>query len=348
MCETALNSHKFSVIQSFFIPNFSLQGGEFPIHLLWDKEENISRISLKIPFDIISLKEVYNVNGAGLKVEENTINVTSFERNGYVGFVFKSRIREEPFIEVPIRIEVHSSTGKEQIIEHKIIFFRPHVIAREIPARIELIKKDEKILLSKKIALKNEGKGTAIVNFEVSEESSVTLKKPEEVEEFIERFCLTFSAKMENARKEYPQYLEVINDFEMIIVDLIKGTFKISEEYLERMQDTLNNLEKSFEENENFLKDILEAILAAYLSAINILTEVRSFLEFLRSLAENKVILLGASSLLEFKPGLNLLKGRLLTQDLAGNVHKPIDICIEIEVKSDSPVMIPIYAIFEW
>ena len=114
------------------------------------------------------------------------------------------------------------------------------------------------------------------------------------------------------------------------------------------MQETFENLLGAFEENEDFTRDFLDSILGAYLSAVNILTDLASFLEYLKSLAENRVILLNATSMIEFKPGSNLLKGRLVVLDLAGNMYEPIEIGTNIEVKSDQPITIPLYEIFQW
>jgi hypothetical protein len=222
------------------------------------------------------------------------------------------------------------------------------VVLYEVPSHIELMVEERKISISKRIRLKNEGKGTALVNFEISKESDVTIRKPGEVEEFIEKFCSRFSSKLSSVKDAYPQYLEVINDFERFFIDLVKGTFTISSEYVERVQRMLDALEKAFEEDEDFAKDVAEAILSAYFSAINILTEIRSFLEYLKSLASNRVILLNAMSTIEFKPNLNDLRGRLLVQDLAGNVYDPIEVQTNVRVRSNGPVTVPLYEIFEW
>jgi hypothetical protein len=114
------------------------------------------------------------------------------------------------------------------------------------------------------------------------------------------------------------------------------------------MHDAFESLIRAAVENEDFARDVLDSYLSAYLSAVNILTELGSFLEYLKSLAENRVILLNAMSMIEFKPGSNLLKGRLVIQDLAGNIYKPIEINTNVEVKSDKPLTIPMYEIFKW
>jgi hypothetical protein len=336
-----------SIIHSLFIPDSTLQGTEFPVHLIWDKERFVE-IDISIPFDLVKLKEIYNVDEKALKIEKDLIRITDFETNGYVGLVFTSEICKEALLELPIRIEVKDNAGQQQIIERKIILFRPNVILYETPNNIELIRKGDQILISKKIRLKNEGKGTALVNFETYRESDVIVKRPEEIEEFIEKFFSRFFSKLNNLKITYPQYLEIINNFERFYTDLVKGNFVISEKYIQEMQETFENLFRAFEENEDFARDFLDSILGAYLSAVNILTDLTTFLEYLKSLAENRVILLNATSIIEFKPGSNLLKGRLIILDLAGNMYEPIEIGTNIEVKSDQPITIPLYEIFQW
>lgn len=336
-----------SIIRSLFLPDSTLQGTDFPAHLIWDKERFV-KIDISVPFSLIKLKEIYNVNEKALKIEKDLIRITDFEINGYVGLVFVSEICEEALVEVPIRIEVKDDAGQQQIIERKIILFRPNVVLYDAPNNIELVQKENQISISKKICLKNEGKGTALVNFEIYKKCDAIVKKPEEIEEFIEKFCTRFSSKLNGVKMKYPQYLEIINKFEKFFTDLIKGTFVISEQYIREMHDAFESLINAFEENEDFAIDVLDSILSAYLSAVNILTELRSFLEYLKSLAENRVILLNAMSMIEFKPGSNLLKGRLVIQDLAGNIYKPIEINTNVEVKSDKPITIPMYEIFKW
>ncbi|MEM3870959.1 MAG: hypothetical protein QXE05_00115 [Nitrososphaeria archaeon] len=338
----------FSLIQSIFIPDSTLQGSEFPIHLMWDKNRSI-RIDINVYSSLIKIKEVYNVDKKGLEIGENVVHLASFESNGYVGLVFISDIYKEALVEIPIKIEVRdTTTGEKQIIERKIIFFRPNVVLYGTPVEIKLIRKGDKIIINDKIYLKNEGKGTALVYFENFKESNVIIKNPEEIEEFVEIFCSRFSSKLNNVKNVYIQYSEIINDFEILILDLIKGTFKISEEYIQKMQNTIENLEKLFEEDEEFFKDIVDSFLSAYFSAINILTEIRGFLEYLKQLAENKVILLNAISMIELKPGLNFLKGHLHIHDLAKNVYEPIEIQTNLRVESEDPVVIPLFEIFKW
>lgn len=335
-----------SIIRSFFLPEFSLQGSEFPLHLLWD-ERNIT-IRIESLFNLIKLKEIYNVDKNSLKIEENSLYITNFEKNGYVGLVFESIIHEKPRVEAPIRIIIRDDDGKEQIIEQKILLFRPHIVVYDVPNEIKLIETNDEIRLDKKILVKNVGEGTALVKFEISDKCDIVLKMPEETEKFIEQFSYKFSSKLEKVKREFPQYIETINGFEEFILDIIKGTFKIDREYVEKIQKMLENLEKAFQENEDFLRDIAEALISAYLSSVSLFTELRSFLEYLKSIVENKVILINSTSMIELKPGKNFLEGKIYINDLASNSYDPIKITTNIIVLSSQPVRIPLYEIFSW
>ena len=98
------DAQKSSIIKAFFMPDSSLQGTDFPIHLIWDENRAVN-IKIYIPLNIIELKEIYNVDETELEIGETHLSITNFERNGYVGFVFFSKIYKEPFVEIPIKIE---------------------------------------------------------------------------------------------------------------------------------------------------------------------------------------------------------------------------------------------------
>jgi hypothetical protein len=335
------------IVRSFFAPDSCLQGSNFPIHMIWNQDKSV-KVNVYFPSNLLKLKEIYNVDKHGLKVEKDYLSITKLERNGYVGFVFEANIYEEPSITIPIKIEIETSEGLKQVISHETFLFRPNVIACVIPEKIKVSAKDNRVFIKNKIALKNEGKGTAIVKLELTEPSDVLVKMPEEIEGFVERFCSTLTNKSKSIKENFPQYAQIIDAFTALVIDSVKGSFQLTKEYARKMKDTLDELEKAFEKNEDFLKDVLEAILGAYISAVNIITEINSFFEYLKSLAENKVILLNASSVIELKPGLNKIFGRLSVQDLVRNMHEPVQVSSSVEVDADQPIEIPLYAVFEW
>jgi len=337
-----------SLLQSIFIPDASLQGTEFPIHLLWDKGKSIESISIEIPLDLIRPKEIYNVDRNNLRIEKEGIFINGFEKNGYVGLVFVSRIYKDPLVKVPIRIAIKDDLGNMQSVEKEMVLFKPHVIAWNIPSKIYVHEEDGNIRFDRKIHLKNEGKGTALVVFEALQEGDVIVKKPEDIETFIETFCNELSKRLKRTKENYPQYNKIVDEFETVLVNTVKGNYKLTEDYLKDVNRSMKRIMNAFEENENFMESIAEAIVGAYLSAVNILTELRSFLEYLRSIGENRVVLLNAMHMLEFKPGRHLLKGELLVQDLAGYNHDPIKIQVIVEVDSNKNVNIPLYELFEW
>ena len=96
------------------------------------------------------------------------------------------------------------------------------------------------------------------------------------------------------------------------------------------------------------MKSLLEGIYVAYLSSVNLITEVHGFLEYLKSLAKNKILLQSAISVIALKPGENKLNGVLEVVDLANNVYEPLPIKTVINVQQESSISVPLYSIFEW
>ena len=336
-----------SLIESFFAPDSCLQGSEFPMHLIWDQEQSIN-VHLTFPSRLVSLKEIYNVNKRELKIGTNSISMDKFETNGYVGFVFKTNICKEPSIEAPIRVRIGSGAQPKQVIEHNLLLFRPHIVKFPRPKEIDVELREDEPYFKDKILVKNEGKGTAIIKLDIAGESDIHVRMPREMERFVEKFCSTLITKSRSVKKDYPGYSPIVDGFVDLVVDSAKGSFTITEEYVQKMQDTFDKISKAFEENEDFFRDLLQAILSAYLSSVHLITEIHSLFEYLKSLAENKVLLLNAASELELKPGSNRILGHLRIQDLVPNVYKPIEIDINVSVNSDRPVMIPLYSIFDW
>ena len=146
----------------------------------------------------------------------------------------------------------------------------------------------------------------------------------------------------------FPEYNKAINEFVRLIIDLVKGKMKIKKNYIERMNETLENFINTCEENEDYLMEFAEILFSAYLSSVHIITEIHSILEYLKSIEKNKVILLNAMSVLELKPGKNLLKGVLRMTDLASNIYDEVKRETNIYLKNENSIIVPIYSIFSW
>lgn len=336
-----------SPLKSFFVPDSNLQGSEFPIHLTWNREKLV-RINIRFPSASMHLKEIYNVSKRGLKIEDGNLTITEFEINGYMGLVFEASIDKKSSVIVPVKVEIETDNGISHVVERKMLLFRPHIVAQTTPRKTELVSRNDRLNLKEKISLKNQGEGTAIVRLDIAKESNLSVKTTNEIKEFIEKFCTTLESKSQSLKEDFPEYSQIADEFTSLIIDMTKGTFAFTKEYAQEIQRISDEITRTFEENEEFSRDFLDALLGAYLSAVNIITEIHSFFEYLKSLAGKKVILLNATSAIELKPGSNNIIGHLRIKDLAHNVYKPIDVNMGVNVSSNKPVMLPLYSLFEW
>ncbi|MEM2129635.1 MAG: hypothetical protein QXZ70_03445 [Candidatus Bathyarchaeia archaeon] len=336
-----------SIIESFFIPDHSLQGSEFPVHLTWNKNKILSA-TIEIPTEAIAPKEIYNVPKDQVKIVNGRIQIKDFEKNGYVGLVFEAKVLNEPSINIPLKIIIETKQGDRQIIEKKIFLFRQHVVLKTIPNEIYVKQEIKGVNIRNKITLKNEGKGTAIIKLNLSKESDAIIKKPPIISDFVEKFCSTLKVKFNHIKKDFSEYSEVIQALEDILIDSVQGSFRFEKDYIEKVEITFDKLDKVGQENEELLKNIFEGIYAAYISSIHLITEIHGFLEYLKSIAKNKILLQNAASVIELKPRKNKLQGHLEIIDLANNIYKPIEIATTIDVYSKESVVIPLYSIFDW
>ena len=336
-----------SLIKSYFVPDSCLQGSEFPIHLLWDRTRHIT-IRIRFPSNMMHIKEVYNVPKEGVKIEEDTLTLKDFETNGYAGLVLGTKTLKEFSTLGSLEIEIIGDDGSRNGIQHNVVLFRPQITLYKTPNEIIAIQGKGDVILKDKIPIRNVGKGTAIVQLDISKESNVTVRVPEGMKEFYEKFISMLASKSIGIKKEFPEYSEAVDGLTGLLTDSLRGSVTVTEDYVKKMQDVLDKIDAAFEESENFMRSVMEAVLSAYLSSVHIITEVHGFLEYLKSLAKNRVLLLNATSVIELKPGTNRVSGYLRIQDLADNVYEPLKIDIAVNLNSSAPAQIALYAMFNW
>jgi len=297
---------------------------------------------------MMHVKEVYNVPKEGVKIEEDALTLKDFETNGYAGLVLGTKTLKEFSALGSLEIEIIGDDGSRSGMQHNVVLFRPQITSYKTPNEIIAIQGKGDVILKGKIPIRNVGKGTAIVQLDISKESNVTVKVPVGVKEFIEKFSSMLTSKSIDIKKEFPKYSEAIDGLTGLLIDSLKGSITITEDYVKRMQDVLDKIGAAFEESENFMHSVMEAILSAYLSSIHIITELHGFFEYLKSLAKNRVLLLNATSVIELKPGTNRVCGYLRIQDLADNVYEPLKIDITVTLNSNASAQIPLYSMFDW
>jgi len=337
---------RYKLVKSIFVPGSRIQGADVPVHILWNEQVNVA-VQISFPSDVMFLKEVYNVKGSGIDYINGRLLLSEFERNGYAGLLFGTKISEEPAKTCLVEIIVQDlASENEDVIRKRILLFRPKVVVNW-PRRISVISKDEHIMLKDKIFISNEGLGTAIISLNISEDSDVVVRRPEEIEGYLEQFGQAVNENLNAIKEEFPSYSQLIDDFICLITDLIKHHEVFTEEYLSKMHRILDGLRAAFSENEEFARAVADAMINAYLSSLpSIALHLRALLEYLNSMITHRIILSGATLLLEMKPGLNKFKGHLTITDLACNYYSPIEFSMEVNVVANRRIKIPLYMLF--
>jgi len=343
------------IVISYFIPDEVLMGSRIPIHIIWRKDASLTRILICYSKELFDLKEIYNVEEKGITFttinegkECAVVDINALETNGYIGAVLASKFLDNIYIETECSIELLNDNEIVKQISRRIKLFRPYIVAEKIPETIKVEVFNEQPKLSNRIILNNIGYGTAFLKFTLDSDSDVTMLRPEEMHEFITNFLNYFSTRLQDMKKNFPEYYELLSNVEKLFQQLLEGTYEFSEEWLNFVRSTIDDLVDALNRDEEFAKAFSSALIGAYLSAITIITEFRSLYEYLNSLASKRIILVNAFDILELQPGIHRIKGKIEIHDLAGNIHKPIAIEMKIHVNSNCRINIPIYELFEW
>jgi hypothetical protein len=236
----------------------------------------------------------------------------------------------------------------EQLItqQKNIQIFRPLVKVVNVSSQISVSYdgSEKKYNVSDKIVLKNVGLGSAIVNMKVNDRSVAKIGMPENLREFLEGFMSDLTVQISTLKIHYPEASTIINDFfqffghpELIIEETKKDNVRAT---LERFVETLEN-------NEDLANEFAEALVSSYLKNIQLITEVSSFLEYLHSTADGKVILTNPVEVLVAEIGTFETGFNLGITDLALNGYPELFIDnINFEFKGIKSV--PLYLLFDW
>ena len=338
----AFNNHDW--VKSLYVPKDCLQGTEFPGHIIWDRRVR-TKIKVFLP-EGIKVSEMYNVKDDGFTLDNNVLDIFGFEVNGYVGFVFKSMKFKEYGVTKKLKFLIESEVGALEE-EREIYLFRPEVVVEHKPDSIEIeVRDNNEIEVSERIRVVNKGEGTAILNINIPKGSKIVKKRPEDFEEFVTNFWNDLDSKFTSLKEDYPEYGDILDRF----IEIGKKPVEFTKEYLSELEDLFKKLITAFEDNEDFMYDFVNAIVTAYVMNLHIITELNSFLEFLKSIASKKILLYDPMAVFEIPKSVENLVVTITMTDLANNEYPPIDISVKLRIKStkDEPIRIPLYDLFEF
>lgn len=327
------------------MPDTCLQKDNFPAHILWNKNINLE-ILLKIPNSIL-IKEIYNVSKGGIKeLSKGVIKINKYDVNGYVGFVFHSKLLKKPKVIENIEFEIIDPiTNESEKFIKNIELFRPYLNLEKSPDKI-FVKGDtslNKVQLSEKIKLKNIGDGTALILIDTKSDDHFLLSLPTGYDSFTKRFLIDMERKMETLKEKFPNYSDTIDSY----IDLLKHSIAPDEKYIKKIKKVSSDLLEKFENDKDFQNEITSTAFLCYIENIELITELRSFLEYLNSIGTGRIILLNSIFVIKSSTPSGRFNLQIQSMDLAYNVYPQIQIP-EIEIICDKDCEIPIHSLFEW
>ena len=325
-----------------YLPDHSLQGSEIPFYMLWKRSENFDLIEIEYPKEM-KILEIYNVSVGNFKIENGILYIYNVDVNGYLGIKFIS-IKGEAIIESNLHVMVYNQGSLIHEENKSIQLFRPDIKVKNIPKNISIniIENQNKIDVSNKIKITNNGLGTAILKIECLDDSDIRIYNPMSIDEFRRSFWEDVENNISKLRKNFPEYNSLLVEF----VEIGKNPPIFEEDELNKIKILSNELSKAFEENEDFLKDFANVLLTSYLKNISIVTDLKSFSIYLKSVYESKIILLNAVEVMKISSEPKKLKAKIYVTDLAYNKYNSID--IDITIAANRKCEVPIYSIFDF
>lgn len=321
--------------EKIYVPEYSIQGEDIPLSITWDKS---IQIKIVIFFSKnIELVEIYNVIDSDVKLNNDSIEINKVEINGYLGLALQTKSHNESMVDEEIIVKIYYEGGVKTT--NKIIkLFRPDLKLLFVPKEINVIKNGNDFHIERKILIRNCGNGTALIKLNEKESSELKLIDLAGIEEFLNNVVRDFIFRIKKLRERYPQYS-----------DLIEEIIKSREEgaRYNNIKNLVQNIDKAFETNRDFMDDFVSIIYISYISNISAIIPLEDFIKYMKSIQKGKIILSNPISVLKLSPQDRILNAELILSDLAYNKYKPLEL-ENIIVNSNIDCDVPIYLLFDF
>ena len=330
------------VFETVYLPENSIQGEDIPLYIKWDKTKNVT-IKIILPIGLL-IKELFNIPENGYLKENNKITVKEFEINGYLGVVLSSKLYSSASNNSKIVIEILCE-DEVTIVEKYIELFRQDLKIKYKPEEIsiEFDEKMNKFVVNNKIKLKNNGTGTCIIDVNEFEGSDIRLTDPESLEDFSKNFWRRLNERLDDIKVKFPNHSELIDKFK----DIGAKSGSIEDQELKKHAAVFDELENAFELDRSFLKEFVGILVLSYFDNLSIITQIGSFLLFMKSIQAQKVNLFKPLRVLDIKNKENNLNIKITMSDLVHQSYDPI-ILQNIKIISNKECQVPIYMLFEF
>jgi len=270
---------------------------------------------------------------------------SEFDVPGYLGMLFATRRTQSSSVSGIVRVRIRSVDGAESVQERTVLLFRPLVVTEHVPAkvRVEYDNETRTYALSERIKLLNKGEGTAVVFVEPEKDSDFQRGPPEGVAEFRIRFLEDLSRNLDSLSLSHPKHKRLISAYYALARTPLESISKKRAE----ARKIGRRLERAFRNDEDLLEDFGRAIAEAYLKHLDIITDMTSFLGYLNSVGEGRVILWNALETLRAEAKSGLMRLKVHVTDLGLGRYPDLDLPPFL-VQQRGSGAIPIHTLFEW
>ena len=325
------------LIQKLFVQSNCLQGEKLSAYVLWSRDKDLS-MEITIPDEL----EVKEVNNAQVERKEGKIITKKVENNGYLGMILEAGSLEQSSVDADVIFDVSDGEGNTQQEKRTIHLFRPDFEVTKMPINV-LVKRDNRGRMTPDnlVEFHNKGEGLAVIGFDVAEESEVGITEPLEMKVFGENFGKDFSEYMNAAKKDYQDYSGQIDNF----IEVFTSRVRLTKESLKKLKDVMEDLTELLVADPTFGQVFSSSLFNAFYKNANIITEFETFINYIKSIESNRVIILDPISIVNLNTQRRKFKGEIRVIDRGLNVYPSVPFEIEIGAAEEN-VSIPIYKLF--
>lgn len=339
------------IVDKFYCPMYANQGQEIPLYIIWNKEKQIT-VKILLP-EGITVKNIFNVEENELKITNDSFLIEKFEINGYLGLTLLSKIYADASVQKTIFITIIFNEN-EYLIEKNIELFRPNIQFKKPNQEIEpqeiepqeidiTVDENNKIIIKKKVLITNDGTGTGIVILSEDDDSELKQNTPSGIKEFSENFTNDFVNGLNKLKKKYPQYSEILDD----LIQTTNKDFYLGDDSINQLKSIYNRLFNIIESDYSFYENYIGNILSAYMKNISIITEIESFVIFLRSVYLKKIIFPNSLNTFKISTDYKILKAHFNVTDLVYNKYDSLKLPL-LKIKSNKECEIPLHLLFKF
>jgi len=336
-------------LKSIFIPEFGNQGQEMSCHVLWGPGARLSECTIELSAGL-KIIHIYNVPAVSIELDggSNRAVIRGVEENGYIGFVIQSERLDSPDKAAVVEATIKLAVGtKEEVTVDKreIRLIRPAVSIGSPTGRLTVRFPSNAASpeVTGRLALSNEGKGTALLVAAPSAESKVEVvdffnaaEKTQQLVQFLKDRFLELS-------EDYPKHKMLLNQFSEY-VGLI-GEKKL-DQAMRLVPDVQKAVRAVARADPLFTDDLGSVFSDAFRVTLTADEKFTGWIKGVDAMRNQRIVLLNPWASIRLKKGLLKVGLDVFVFDQLGHDQSEFR-NIPIEIESDSEGLLPLFEILE-